>query len=850
MTDKPVFVHTGTGIRKIDVRLSYDLVKLFSEGLYKSPNKAVEELVSNSFDAGAQRVHVILSQDLQAQGATIAVVDDGGGMDGAGLQQHWHIGKSNKRDLTSPPRGRKQIGKFGIGKVSTYVLANRLTHVSKCGAKYYSTSMDYRDIDEHTSDGIMPNKPIQIPLRKLTAKQAMQAVESWAKPAGFDIASMPLFGNNSPETWTISIMSELKEKVAEIAPGRLRWILRTAMPLRPNFAIWLNGEELKSSKADIKPFKKWVIGRDITYLSRPSPKGVAEFEDKNVPESSEHRFGLDVPGLGRVTGYAEAYKDPFKGKSDHFGRSHGFFVRVRDRLLNLDDDHFGISSNKLRHGTFSRFRLVVHMDELDDKLRSTREDISEGPQLETARNVLWAIFNKVRPAIERHDQEEEPGAKLARRLAATPVGLSRGPIVELARAVAEGKKKSRYLMVPNHASIKEREAFLATISQKAQNAEEFLTGKELDFDGTSHDGIVKFDTSTGVLRLNGWHPFIAAFDKEFSNSKMGQPLEIFAMAEVLAEAHLHTIGVSQDDVDNFLLMRDRLLRDLANESGRQSASSVANELSNARNNPDRLEECVRDAFRMLGFDARRLGGPDNPDGIASAILPADDGERFRRCNVSLEAKSKEDPEGKVDSKSVDIGAIIRHRNKHKCDHAVVVGPRFATSRGGRSALGQSIEDDKQKTKAANKPRTVTLINIDDLVQLVRLRPRKQLNLQKICELFECSLPDESKKWVKSIRDIPITKPPYRKIVETIESRQSTFLQMPVKFAALQAELRHLKPPIIYDTDDEVKDICRAMSHMAPKSISITGDKVALEQSAQNVIAEIMDAMQENTYDEQ
>src|SRR6266478_5937243 len=114
MTAGPVFSETGTETEKIDVRLSYRIVQLFSEGLYASPNKAIEELVANSFDAGARRVAVFLPADFHDQGATITVLDDGVGMDVGGLKQHWLIGKSDKQDLAKPPLGRQQIGKFGI----------------------------------------------------------------------------------------------------------------------------------------------------------------------------------------------------------------------------------------------------------------------------------------------------------------------------------------------------------------------------------------------------------------------------------------------------------------------------------------------------------------------------------------------------------------------------------------------------------------------------------------------------------------------------------------------------------------------------------------------------------------
>src|ERR1700687_4885935 len=154
MSQVPIFATEGSEAEKIDVRLSYRIVRLFSEGLYVSPNKAIEELVANSFDAGAVRVAVLLPADFHEQGATIAVVDDGEGMDSSGLKLHWLIGKSMKRVLAKLPKGRQQIGKFGIGKLATYVLANRLTHISKKGGKFFSTSMDFSVVDERGDEEV------------------------------------------------------------------------------------------------------------------------------------------------------------------------------------------------------------------------------------------------------------------------------------------------------------------------------------------------------------------------------------------------------------------------------------------------------------------------------------------------------------------------------------------------------------------------------------------------------------------------------------------------------------------------------------------------------------------------
>lgn len=851
MTNEPTFAALGDATDDIEVRLSYRIVELFSEGLYTSPNKAIEELVANSFDAGAQRVHVVLSSNLHDQNATIAVFDDGEGMDGEGLKRHWLIGISNKRRLAALPKGRQQIGKFGIGKLATYVLSNRLTHISKCGGKYYSTSMDYRTIDKRVDREVEPKTPIRLALRELTEKEARQAVEPWAGTEAFKRAETVLFGERSPESWTLCIMSSLKPKVHEIKPGTLGWVLRTALPLRPDFAIWLNSQALESSKEGKGLLKRWVLGKDLEKLPRPSPKAITTSEDVNVAESSELRFGLDVPGLGRIAGYAEAYKDLLTGKSDEIGRSHGFFVYVYGRLLNVDDGHFGISPDELRHGTFGRFRLVVHMDGLDAGLRSNREAVGEGPLLATAQDVLRAIFNAVRPTIETHEQDEAPGAKLARMLAASPSSLSRRPIVDLSRSVAEGRCRSRYLLVPEHESEEEREAFFADLEKRAADeAERFITGISIDFDGSSRDGVAKFDTQSGVLRLNGWHPFVATFHDAFTNKRLGRPLELLAMAEVLTEAHLHAIDISVSRIEAFLSVRDQLLRHLTNESGRQSALSVAQALSEARNSPDGLQDAVCAAFGSLGFDVTPLGQRGEPDGVAAAHLPADDQGRARHYRVSLEAKSKKKSGVPVSAKDVGVATIVQHRGKRECEHAIVVGPAFPTSQGEASALGQRIKADRETSSAAGAAKTVTLITVDDLAELVRLRPVKQIGLQQLRGLFqECSLPEESAKWVEAVRRTAVEKPPYGKIVETIEALQKKYRKAAVNYSALRIELSHVVPPVEYETDEDLLELCKGMAQMAPGAMFASGTTVELDQSAENVVAAIEVAMQDYPPDE-
>ena len=74
--------------------------------------------------------------------------------------------------------------------------------------------------------------------------------------------------------------------------------------------------------------------------------------------------------LKRVARHGGKVQLILAGKSDEIGRSYGFFVYILGRLINVDDGHFGIDPNELRHGTFGRFRLVINIDSLDAELRA------------------------------------------------------------------------------------------------------------------------------------------------------------------------------------------------------------------------------------------------------------------------------------------------------------------------------------------------------------------------------------------------------------------------------------------------------------------------------------------------
>src|SRR5699024_5695485 len=142
-------------------------------------------------------------------------------------------------------------------------------------------------------------------------------------------------------------------------------------------------------------------------------------------------------------------------------------------------------------------------------------------------------------------------------------------------------------------------------------------------------GLAIFEASTGILRINSSHPFVAYFFNEFQDASVNLPLELFAVAEVLIEAQMVEEGIGEAEIDEVLSRRDELLRSLATATGRRPARLVAKALEDAATNKAELELELVAAFSSLGFDAVPKGGKGKPDGIATAHLSAKDGMQRR-----------------------------------------------------------------------------------------------------------------------------------------------------------------------------------------------------------------------------
>jgi hypothetical protein len=370
----------------VTVRVSNEIVALLSEQLYQSPLKAIEELVVNSFDAEASECRVAVPVTPNEPHGFVLVYDDGHGMTREGMVDLWQVGRSKKRESETKdgdrPR-RKQIGKFGIGKLATYSIANKVTYISKTEGTVLAVTLDFRRFSHDPSGA---GDPVSLSIHEVAASTGFQSSERLRQVcAAAGIDSSELFTKSKP-TWTLAILEDLKSNKA-IHMRRLRWVLSTAMPLRDDFRLYLNGELVESSKLAEDPLVSFVLAQlpetRLESLRRITGEDWIVRDEKLICSSFPNGVS------GRVT---VSRRTLHSGKSSELGRSYGFFVRVRGRLVNEDDPLFGLKPRSFT--TFYRFQAFLDADDLDADITAPRENVGASGRTENFQQLLGAVFNE------------------------------------------------------------------------------------------------------------------------------------------------------------------------------------------------------------------------------------------------------------------------------------------------------------------------------------------------------------------------------------------------------------------------------------------------------------------------
>ena len=679
------FANSGTEIREIPVRISYEIIQLFSEGLYQSPNKAIEELVCNSYDANAERVHILLPEPPEGStsiDAPLWVIDDGYGMDEEGFRRLWSIAYSEKSNA-DPSNGRAPIGQFGIGKLAAYVLARRLTHISRVNGRLLMTSMDFNAVTGHQFED---SSPVPVSLREVD-EQTAQGYLAEIKARDRNAWDLMFHKTKKSETWTAAALSDFKDLYQRLRSGRLRWVLSSGLPLVSNFEMWLDGDRVESSKVNLQPIKTVSIGEDL-------------------------------PDIGRIDGTASIFaKRLTEGKSDQLGRSHGFFVRVRERVINLEDELFGVDA--LNHAAWSRFSLEVAADGLRNHLLSSREGVRDSDAIRAFRDVLKNAFNECRTAYEAWARRQNQEIDIERLLAEAPSTHVTDPLINRVLRVLETQAESFYIETAPRPDNDHPSEWLSSFEDDVRKQP--FTNPKFSDEGADAPAL-RYRPDTRGLFVNRNHPFV---DKLTFGGKQQTLAKLFAYSELLLECQLEDNGVNRPAIAGLLENRDRLLR-IISGYGETTASEVIRSLSVAKQNSDALEVAVGKAFQALGFDYERKGGNDSgPDGVLYARLGRH-GDTVADYTLVYDTKQTNHPS--VPADKISISGMEDFRTQWHADFGFFAATAYDAENNENGKINRQIID--------NPNCKVTLLKVDHLNKLVRWHYRHGVTLTQLRSLFE------------------------------------------------------------------------------------------------------------------
>lgn len=788
----------GTIIDEIPVEISYRIIELFSAGLYSSPNKAFEELVCNSYDAFADQVAVYVPSDLSVEGEFIWVCDNGDSMDQEGLKQLWKIGDSNKRGIDIASKSRKQIGQFGIGKLSTYILANRLTYVCKKDDRYLAVTMRYDDISD-TSTGMKLNE------REISEEDAQSLLTEYVNIEGQSLVPFDLFGVNAERSWTLSVLSGLKPKAMDIREGRLKWVLRTALPLNPGFKLFYNGSELKSSKTSKPLQKSWVIGQDDS---------TAEKMELSSYEDEDGRWNIDFANLSGVSGEFELFEDSLVdgSKSSELGRSHGIFLIVRGRLVNLDDPLLGMSA--FSHGAFNRTRITIFADGLDKHITSTRESIKDSAPFNQLKEYIKKKFNnEIKTFHFEEKRKQEQTKNIGYRLAQTSLTASKRPLLVFAKKFFAGKISNPFSILPPSTEIQDQ--LIDELTADLVGEENVIKKVEWKFNAP-HGPIGQLNLETGELDINLAHPYIANYYDSFKDTL---PLQYIAITEVLTEAHLYELDIDEEQIRSIMVRRDHTLRELS-LSQRENAPTVALILKDSLADEVGLEEAAAKAFTSLGFETVPIGGNGKPDGIATANLGyANNGAKQ---TYSLTYDTKSTAKKSIQAGTTRLAILNKHKKDYNADFCVVIAPDFQGATNPDSTISQITEQ-----------QNVTAIRVTDLVRLLLLSAPKQLGLLKLKSMFEtCHTPDEVKNWIDNLESEPTIAGPIKEILQEIYKLQKEDDE-PITTQSLRHKVNSVTGKR-FSTKD-IEDTISSIEKLASGFIDFDGNIVGIQGSPEKVM---------------
>lgn len=887
----------------IEASIGARFLQLFSDQLYTSPNKAFEELVSNSWDAGAANIRIGTSRDLTPDAACLWVLDDGISMDAHGLQELWHIASSPKADPGyNEPAGRPPIGKFGIGKLATYALAHELTYICRAGdGVIRAVTLDFRNISDQP-DGQLHVEKVELKLRALSDEQLRAVLTELgderlasvlpdgtiALPADADGATDEFGGSPTASpapssTWTLVVLTDLKDKGKALRRGTVKRMLRAALPLGDQVKIAFDSNApLASSKFDVPVMEQWSLGDETLELTEVTLAAPADddgddndtdgnlvladdVDETTATDLGDHATqgavdpstadaggeprtltvtrssnpkGIRLEGFpGNITGQITIYEKSIQGKkSDRRAPSNGFQVNVRGRVVNVHDNSFGLPA--LSHTVWSKLRVTIRADGLHEHLAVSREGVFEGEHAEAFRALLRTIFNLARKV---HDDAEQAKWPEVHQIVVGEYGtVPLTPLLDLvAQSLNDGGDTAGIVGFSQMENPKEAgERFAQEVAEDPSKAIGNVVILPLD----AAEELVRYDFDLRQVVVNASHPFVREFAQR---SEQQELLQRTGLVELLSDAYLlQDLDFDVSQLRRLRDYRDRLTRLLARKR-RQNASTLAEILISTSRHDKAFEVALGDSLEALGFKVVRQGGSNQPEGLATAALPpkpddpkhpAGEDELRREYRFVYEAKSSSQTPQKVSTKDVNVSGQKRHRNNaaadttdpdHPFEYILVVAPAYAAG-----ALEEEAKED-----GVCPMRAETLARL--LMATVATGP---LDLVAFRRVLEATGPDDVEAAVATMID-KATKATHVNLPEVLDAIEKLDTVDALTSATIAKTIRdHRGGDARRPSSSDITRMLGGLSLLVPEALNVEGENILLGASPARLAEAVRERM--------
>ncbi|MDR3596521.1 TIGR02391 family protein [Clostridium sp.] len=361
-----------------DLTMTFDPMTIEHLGvrMYSTLPPVLAELVANAYDADACKVEIILKDDRTEK--EIIVKDNGDGMTFDEINTKFlRIGR-NRREIDGDlptQKGRRTIGKKGLGKLAFFGIAHEIEITTKKGGKENSFLMKWEDIKAATQAEYKP-----VILKKDEAC-------------------------STDEQGTIIILRDIK-RTSNFNTVSIANSLSRIFIFDPDFKVYIkrnNEDELPLNNemkyADLKKEIEWNIPEDALFESTYS-----------------RRAG--------ITGKLITTKKPIPPKTN----MRGVTLYSRKKLVNLPE-YFSDSTSSHFFSYLTGWLMVDFIDDFDDDVIATnRQSLNWGhPEMKELREYLRSLLNwletdwrKKRAEIREADLTQKTGINVPNWFAKLP----------------------------------------------------------------------------------------------------------------------------------------------------------------------------------------------------------------------------------------------------------------------------------------------------------------------------------------------------------------------------------------------------------------------------------------------